>query len=398
VRVLVAHSFYRVAGGEDGYVRAMVELLGPRHRVELLARRNTDLDGGLAAAARMAWSPASTAMVARELDRFGPDVVHLHNAYPSFGPAVHQAARSRGVPLVMTVHNLRLRCPNGLQFTGGAPCRRCEGGAYANAVRHGCFPTRRQSAAYAAGLWLHRFVARLEDAVAAFVAPSRFVRDRLLEWGIEPGRVELVRTFTVPPAGPATPQGEGGLYLGRLSAEKGLRELLAALRLAGDPPFELAGDGPLAGELRTQAARLGLRRARFLGRLDRAGVAAALERAGYLALPSVCPENAPLAGLEALAAGRPLLVARIGGLPELVAGGAGLACEPGDVDDLAAALRRLAGDAALRAAAGAAAKSFAAAELAPEAHRHGLERVYAAVTGRRTAPPGRPAASGRRSG
>jgi glycosyltransferase involved in cell wall biosynthesis len=382
VRILLAHSFYRTAGGEDRYVLAQLELLRARHQAELLARRNQDLADGPRAAAAMAWSPRLTREVVAALRRFGPDVVHLHNAYPALGPAVHIAAGRAGTPLVMTVHNLRLRCPNGVQFTGGAPCRRCEQGAYANAVRHGCFPTRAQSAAYAASLWLHRFVLRLQERVGLFLAPSRFLRGRLLDWGVPAQRVRLVRNFTHLPPDASPEVGEAGLCLGRLSLGKGLPELLRALRQAGDPPFQIAGDGPLEAELRRLAAGLGLRRVRFLGRLDHAEARRVLAASRYLAVPSTASENAPLAAVEALAAGRPLLASRVGGLPELVSEGTGLLCEPGDVAALAAGLGRLATDDALCRSAGAAALEFASRELSPERHLARLEACYAAARDR----------------
>jgi glycosyltransferase involved in cell wall biosynthesis len=381
MRILLAHSFYRVTGGEDQYVLAQRELLRTRHLVELLARRNEDLPGGLRTTAAMVWSPRLARQVAAHLARFGPEVIHLHNIYPSLGPAVHLAARRCGIPMVMTVHNLRLRCPNGIQFTKGALCRRCERGAYGNAVLHRCFSSQAQASAYAASLWLHRFALPLERRVGLFLAPSAFLRQRLLDWGIAKERVTLIRNFTDLPSGASPKVGSEGLYLGRLSAEKGLFGLLKALRLAGDPPFRIAGDGPLETELRQLADDLGLRRLRFLGRLHRPAVAKELAAARYLTLPSLCDENAPLAALEALAAGRPLLVSRVGGLPELVAEGAGLCCERGDVTDLASKLDRLATDDELCVVAGTAALRFTRRELGPQTHLRRLEAAYAAVIG-----------------
>ena len=379
MRILLAHSFYRVAGGEDRYVLTQLELLRARHRVEVLARRNQDLPGGLRTAATMTWSPTLTRQVAAELRRFGPDVVHLHNAYPALGPAVHLAAERHGTPLVMTVHNLRLRCPNGVQFTQGASCRRCEDGAYANAVLRGCFPARAQSVAYATSLWAHRFVLRLQQRVALFLVPSLFLRRRLLDWGLPEDRITLVRNFTELPSGASPEVGDAGLYLGRLSFEKGLPQLLRALCQAGDPPFQIAGDGPLEAALRRLAAGLGLRRVRFLGRLDYAQATRLLAASRYLALPSIWDENAPLAALEALAAGRPLLLSRVGGLPELVCEQTGLLCAPGDVAGLAANLSRLAADDQLCRSMGATAIDFARREFSPERHLQRLEAAYQAA-------------------
>ena len=377
LRILIAHSFYRLAGGEDRYVQSQLELMRPHHTVALLQKHNQDLEDGLDAASQMTWSPRLTREVVQAIERFHPDVVHLHNAYPTLGPSVHLAARRCGVPLVMSVHNLRLRCPNAMAFTNGSPCRRCENGMYANAVLRGCFPKRSQATVYAASLWLHRFVMRLEERVALFVAPSAFIRDCLLQWGIGDNRIAMIRNFTnVRPD--ATPRvGRYGLYLGRLAVEKGLPELLRALYLAGDPPFRIAGAGPLELSLRQLTRDLGLKQTEFLGWRPQHQVAEIITEARYQVIPSLGAENAPLAAVEAIAEGRPLIVTRVGGLPELVEQGGGLVCEGGDVASLAAQIRRLVHDDALCRRAGASALQFASSELDASVHRRSLEAAYA---------------------
>lgn len=378
MRVLVAHSFYRLPGGEDRYVGQQVRLLERRHDVSLLGPRNTELRTGLATASGMAYSRAALRRVEEELARFDPDIVHLHNAYPALGPAVHLAAERRGVPLVMTVHNFRLRCPNGYMFTEGAPCRRCESGMYAHAVVHRCFPSRAQAAGYAAALWVHRFVLRLHDKVRTFITPSGFVAARLLEWGVPPDRVEVVRNFTEVRGEPGS-AGSYLMYLGRLSGEKGVDVLLRAARAAGDPPLKIVGDGPVQAPLEGLARDLGLERTRFVGRVEADAVPALLRDARALVLPSVWDENAPIAALEAMALGRPLVVARTGGLPELVGSGEGFGCEPGDVDDLAATLRSVLDDDDACVRAGRRAWERAAAEFTPDRHLERLEDVYSKV-------------------
>ena len=375
LRVLVAHSFYRLPGGEDRYVEQQVSLLRQRFDVETLWKHNRDLAPGAQTAARMVLR-GPRADADRVIASFRPDVVHLHNAYPSLGPAVHMAARRAGVPLVMTVHNFRLRCPNGYMFTEGAPCHRCERGVYAHSVLHDCFPSRSQAASYATALWVHRFVLRLESKVALFITPSEFVRNRMVEWGIARDRIEVVRNFTeVVPDG-AQP-GERGMFLGRLSAEKGIDVLLRALAGAGDPPFAIVGDGPLREPLAALAAELALRNTQFLGRVPAEDVPSLLRSSRYLALPSMWDENAPLAALEALAAGRPLLVTNNGGLPELVAGGEGLLCPAGDVEAMAASIRRLHDDDDLCCEVGSKAAARAAAEFTPAHHLEKLALAYA---------------------
>ena len=380
MRILLAHAFYRVPGGEDSYVRAQAELLRKRHDVELLGPVNDTLSKA-AAAHRLVYSAAARREVERAVDRFRPHLIHVHNPYPSLGPAVHVAASRRSIPLVMTVHNLRLRCPNGLMFTEGELCRRCEGGVYAHAALHRCFPTRAQGAVYASALWLHRFVLRTEAAIAGFVAPSRFMASRLGEWSIPEDKVHVVRPFVPPPLEATDGTGYYGLFLGRLSNEKGVDVLLEALSLAGDPPFRIAGAGPAEERLAARARQLGLLRTELTGLVPREEVPALLAGARYVAAPSLSEENAPLSVLEAMSAGRPVIASRRGGLPELVEDGRGVPVDPGDAPALARAIETLAGDPGLCQTLGDAARRFVEEELTEEAHLTSLESAYERVAG-----------------
>lgn len=379
LRVLIAHSFYRLAGGEDRYVSQQVELLGDLHTVRLLGTKNEDLLGGVRAARRMIYSTSILGEVESEISKFRPDVMHLHNVYPGLGPAVHIAASKQRVPLVMTVHNQRLRCPNGLMFTEGLLCRRCESGNHLNAIIHPCFPGKSQSLVYATALWFHRFVLALEEKISLFIAPSAFMVEQLSRWGIPTKKIRLIRNFTSVPPPPDREPGAYGLYIGRLSAEKGVGFLLTALRQAGDPPFRIVGEGPMSGELRAMADELGLKNTTFLGQLDRNEVQSQLTSCRFVTLPSLCYENAPLAALEAMAAGRPLLVTQLGGLPELAGNDRGLTCRPADVQGLGECIARLTDDTALCVETGLAGYRFAAKELTPQVHLSQLGSAYASV-------------------
>jgi glycosyltransferase involved in cell wall biosynthesis len=251
---------------------------------------------------------------------------------------------------------------------------------YVNAVLHECFPARGQRVAYGANLWAHRFLLKLERKVSTFVAPSRFLADRLISWGIPANRVVQVRNVTHIPSQPPPFQTNGhGLFLGRLSVEKGVDVLLRALRSAGDPPFVIAGDGPARTDLEDLARELRLSGVRFVGSVDLDGVRDLLSHSSFLAAPSVSEENAPLSVGEALAHGRPVIVSRIGGLPELAAEGRGLICVPGDVPALADRIRRLTDTPQLCSDMGAKGRRFAEDELNESTHLRRLEEVYSTL-------------------
>jgi glycosyltransferase involved in cell wall biosynthesis len=382
LRILYAHCFYRVPGGEDQHVRDQVDLVSRAHDVELISEANVDLEESPATAARMLYSRRKKQEVGAVIDRFVPDVLHIHNTYPSFGPSVLLAAKERGVPVVMTVHNFRLRCPNGLMFTEGAVCRRCQSGRYLNANMHRCFPTKRQAGAYSVALWTHRFLLRLEKRVVRFIVPSEFMRLRMLGWGVTEERVRLIRHFIRPVDNTAedTRIGSYGAFVGRCSTEKGLDVVLAALHRAGDPPFLIVGDGPQRPALEMLASKLRLNNTTFLGRRSHDEVRKLLAEARYVAIPSLSEENAPLVALEALSAGRPLLVSERGGLPELVASGSGLLCRPGDEVDFSLKISRLMENDKVCRDASVKALSFARRWLGPERHLMGLMSVYGELT------------------
>lgn len=381
MRILIAHSSYRIAGGEDRYVDRQIELLSGAHDIEVVRPHNRDLEGGLRTGARMLYSPTLTRDVSEIVRRFRPHVVHLHNAYPSLGPAVHLATRRLQIPVVMTVHNHRLRCPNGYMFTRGLPCRRCEDGNYVHALVNQCFTSPSQSIAYGTTLWAHRFIMRLEAEVRLFIAPSLYMLHQLERWGLGGPRATLVPNFAWPAPGVngASP-GSYGMYVGRMSPEKGLNTLLEALRIAGDPPFRFVGDGPMLESLSAAAMAFGLTNTFFMGRVPTEELADQFRGARYVAMPSLCDEIAPLAALEAMGAGKPLLLSDRGGLPELVGNDPFLVRPAGMPAEWAEAIRRLHTDDRFCVAAGRRAFRTFCERYSPEAHRRGLEDSYSKVT------------------
>lgn len=383
MRILIAHASYRIPGGEDSYVKTQVELLSKGHDVYLLQASNEDLSGKLEASARGATSFGSRRSTTETIESFQPDVIHVHNIYPALGPVVHQIAKRNNIPLVMTVHNYRLRCPNGVRFTDGEICDRCVSGRYYNAVTHPCFPTRNQRVAYATTLWMHRFINRLEKSVDIFIAPSAFMGRKLTEWGVEESRIRTIRYAVNDPGPPPTRMGECGGYLGRLSMEKGVDVLLHALREAGDPPFLIAGDGTEKAALVDLATRLDLKNVEFLGYLPRPSRDDFFRRTRFLVFPSVWDENNPLAACEAMSRGMPIIVSDRGGLPELAMDGRGIICRSGEVLSFASSISQLMGDEELRAQLGAASVAFARSEFTMSKHKERLISTYEGILTRR---------------
>jgi glycosyltransferase involved in cell wall biosynthesis len=212
--------------------------------------------------------------------------------------------------------------------------------------------------------------------VAAFVAPSRHLRDRMREGGL-PDRIAVLPNPVAPAAArPAPPASPRFAYVGRLVGEKGIDVLLDAAGRCG-LPVDLYGDGRLSAHVRDRVAAERLP-VTVHGRLAPADVPAALHRSTAAVLPALWPENCPLALLEAAACAVPALATAVGGIPEIVADGAtGVLVRPGDPAALAGAMAGL--TAGRSAELGAAARARVRRDHSPERYTAALVEVLAAA-------------------
>ncbi|AZB62464.1 glycosyltransferase [Cereibacter sphaeroides] len=292
--------------------------------------------------------------VRRLLTDAAPDVVHLHGL-DRIGAEILPALRrfAPAARIVMTLHDYQIICPNeGLLLTrpDGSRCR----GARPDSCR-ACFPEL--------GADRHAlrktYLATLLQGVDCFLAPSRFLKDRFLDWGLPASKLQLMPNAVAPLAlmqDKPRVRRDRFAFFGTLAPHKGVLTLLEAaaqlkaegaeLRLAfhgglrhPEPAFRTAFETALA------AARP---LAQHPGPYDRAALASRMADADWVVVPSLWWENAPLVILEAQAAGRPVIASGIGGMAEMVKDGeTGLLVPPGDAAALAEALRTAAGDAEL---------------------------------------------------
>ncbi|HEX5594835.1 MAG TPA: glycosyltransferase [Micromonosporaceae bacterium] len=349
MKVVVAHNRYRSAqpSGENTVVdREIVQLTAAGVEVVPLLRDSDEIPAlSRGAKALLPISPIYAPRAQRDLSRLieehRPDVLHLHNPYPLLSPWVVRTAHRHGVPVVQTVHNYRQVCPAGIYFRDGRICQDCRGRALAvPAIRHRCYRgSRAQSALMATTLAVHRPTWRSVDH---YIAPASAIRDHLVEYGIPADRITVKPNALEDPGTPA-PIGDGFLFIGRLSPEKGLDLLLDAWGRhpeGGLGRLRIVGDG----ELRPLAEAAAATRTDvdFLGPLDGAGVRAALRETAVVVVTSVVHDVLPTVAIEALAAGRPVLGTALGGIPYQVgvddpAGAAGWVVPP-DPAALATAL------------------------------------------------------------
>jgi glycosyltransferase involved in cell wall biosynthesis len=272
-----------------------------------------------------------------------PDVAHAHNIYHHISPSILGLLQSRGIPTVVTLHDLKIACPAYNMLRGGTVCERCKGGHIYNVLRHRCIKgSTVLSAVVLAESVVHRVLGSYTNSVNRFIVPSRFYVNKLIEWGFTPTLFQHVPNFVDSRRyEPDFQPGKAFLYFGRLSPEKGLATLVRAAA-AARVPLVLAGTGAQADELKRLAEQLGAD-VSFLGYLTGAPLHDAIRRSRAVVLPSEWYENAPMSILEAYALGKPAIGASIGGIPELIRPDeTGLCFGSGNVDELTHMLGRVA--------------------------------------------------------
>lgn len=355
MKVLQIHTEYREAGGEDAVVAAEAELLRDAgHEVVQWTNRNPS--GGGAALRALLQSPSNrgAAKAAEEAARrANPDVVHVHNTWyatsPSIFPALQNAVSS---PVVMTLHNYRLVCANALLLRDGVPCELCVGSGPWKAVRYACYrESRIQSAAAALTTAVNRRRGSWSNGVDRFLALTEFARSRVIAGGLPPDKVETKPNFVPDPGSRPAPPSESHqvLFVGRITAEKGIGTLIEAWLRAAPAGLELvvAGDGPLYAELSARD----LPGITMLGRVDRAGVQELMFQSRALLFPSEWYEGMPMTLLEAFSSGLPVMGSDLGSMTEMLAPfGSGWLATPGSAEDWAMKLATLTDDAAVSAA------------------------------------------------
>lgn len=333
MRILIAHNAYQQRGGEDAVVEDELALLRSRgHAVETYLRHNDEIKGAsqIRTAVETTWSFKTREDVTAQILTFRPDLLHVHNTFPLISPAIYWAADRLGVPVVQTLHNFRLMCLNALFLREGKVCEDCMGRLPWRGIVRKCYrDSAGQSAVVASMLTLHRGFGTYRDKVVRYIALNDFCRQKFIEGGLPAARIVVKPNFADVPA-PVDAHRNGFLFVGRLSAEKGVHVLVGAVRQLSHVPVSVAGAGPegpfLDGVVGLQA----------LGALSGEAVRGKMSHSVALILPSIGYENFPRTLVEAFGCALPVIASRIGPMADLVDEGVtGLLFESGNAVDLA---------------------------------------------------------------
>ncbi len=276
--------------------------------------------------------------VARLVRDTKPDIAHVHNIAHQLTPTILTTLQSLSVPVVQTLHDYQLICPNYQLYTQNETCERCMRHRYWNAVTHRCVQDSVVASALAALEMTYHNVLKhsYERGVQQFIAPSKFLFEKLQQWGWKAEQVTHLPHFAQKARRNDLTKKRQITFIGRLTDEKGAHILLEAARHFRDVEFVFAGEGEQRARLEQIINTERLEHCRLIGFTAPEALDRLVQESMAVVVPSLWYENAPMVVYEALALGTPVIASAHGGLPELINHGTnGWTFPPGDSRALA---------------------------------------------------------------
>jgi len=365
MKLLFANKFLYPKGGCEVYMLKLGEyLMSIGHEVRYFGMEdprntvtpspeymvaNVDFHSGgakISQALKTIYSSEAKQKMTAVLNSYHPDLVHMNNYNYQLTPSIVYAAKKAGVPLVQTVHDVQMICPNHRMYIeqSGTICEKCVHGAYYHCVKQRCLHGSMAKSLVAAAESYYYHGRKTYHLIDRIISPSHFLAGKLIAGGLDASKIVVMHNFIdkieeLPPKTAAKPY---ALYFGRISKEKGIETLMEVCKQMPQVHFVIAGGGPLEDKIETLA------NVEFVGYQTKKTLHPLIRNAAFSLVTSEWYENCPLSIVESQALGTPVITSDYGGSVELVEDGeTGLVYKGGDAAALRDAIQRLWGDQAL---------------------------------------------------
>ncbi len=357
MKILQINKFYYLKGGSERYLFELSKILEENgHKVIPFSTQNNqnekseyskyfikliNLDKfNIKNIIKFFWNYDAIKQLEKLIKKEKPNIVHLHNIAHQISPAIIHTLKKHNIPIVQTLHDYKLICPNYQLFNRGKICEKCNGGKYYNCIFNKCVKDSFAKSLLATlEAYLHNKILKTYDKVDKFIAPSQFMKDKCVEFGVEEKRIEVVNNF-IEASDVKTNIGGYLLYFGRLSKEKGL-EMIYESRIKNQE-YLLVGDGEMKKELENKIKKENIENVKLLGYKSGDELNELIQNAKAIIIPSIWYENMPYSMLEAMAIGKIVIASNIGGMAEIIKNGEnGFLFEAGNSDELREIIEKL---------------------------------------------------------
>ncbi len=340
MKILLVHNTYQQRGGEDSVFEAEIKLLSEKgHTIEKMVFDNHSIESvcdKFLTGIGTIYNSRSGKKIVELIQHFSPDVIHVHNFFPLVSPAVFYVAKRKQIPIVITLHNYRLICANGLLLRKEQVCEDCTNKILPlDGILHKCYrDSFFQSAAVTLMSSVHKLSGTWKNYIDCYIALTKFAKEKFIDSALKlvPEKVVVKPNFVSDPGEYKGEREDYFLFVGRLSEEKGIRILLDAFK-EGKLKLKIIGDGPLKKMVKDFS--LQHPNIEFLGFREKSYVINTMEKSMALIFPSLWYEGFPVTIAEAMATGTPVISSNIGSQGEIIADNFnGLLFQCGNLKDL----------------------------------------------------------------
>lgn len=364
MKILLANKFYYLKGGAERYYFDLKNLLEDNgHKVipfSMEDERNFKSEYSkyfvsnvalekpgfsfkdIITAGRILYSFEAKKKSEELIKKEKPDIAHINNIYHQISPSILTALKKYKIPTIQTLHDYKLICPAYILYSKNQICERCKKYRYYMCTLRKCVKNSYMASFVCTlEMYLHKFLKIYENNIDLFIAPSNFLREKILKWKmIAPKKITVIPHFInlkrFDTNQQQKPEQNYFLYFGRLSREKGIDTLISAMKYVKNGKLLIAGTGPKENVLKEKVRKENLSNVEFLGYLNFKDLQKTIQKSLFTILPSIVYESFGLTILESYAQSRAVLGSNLGAIPEVIKNGkTGLLFKAGDVKDLA---------------------------------------------------------------
>lgn len=319
MKILQIHNYYQQPGGEESVMNTEAVLLQKHGHTVLKytcsndAIRSSGLMSNIKTGIDTIWSFKHYKGIKAFLLKERPDICHVHNSFPLISPSIFYGCKSVGVPVVLTVHNYRLMCANGLFLREEKPCEDCLKSNMFNGVKHKCYRNSAlATATVAASMELHHYFNTWNTKVDSIIALTPFQKEKLIEKGVEEHKIVVKANTVIKPDNTSSEKSDGLLFIGRLDHVKGADLLIDVAKRFPETIINVVGQGPLLEELTAEKNIF------CFGQLSRSEVFEKISNCRAVILPTRFYEGMPMTIIESLACGKPIITTNHGAMPSMI--------------------------------------------------------------------------------
>jgi len=305
MRILLIHNRYQYYGGEETYVESLKKLLGKNgHKVYLYTKDSKNiktLGDKIKAGLGLFWNFRTAKELTEIIKEFKPNIAHFNNIYPLIGATAFKICHNSKIPIIQTIHNYRFMCPKGILFRKGKICERCINKRFFSpAILYGCYhQSYIASLFFTLAFFYHKYILKTFNYINLYIFPSKFTQSYYLRHlNISKKKTTFLPYFVdIKPSKKPVKKGSYYLFVGRLSEEKGIIELLEVFKKLPEYKLKVIGTGPLQEKVHRYKRYQNID---IVGYLPHFKIIPIFKKARALIVPSLWYEVFPLVIIEAI--------------------------------------------------------------------------------------------------